>query len=385
MPWSETDAMDQRCKFVTAYASGRFEMAELCRLYGVSRPTGYKWVERHRAEGVAGLKERSRATHHCPHRMAPEVAQWLLAERRAHPQWGPRKLVRRYQNAHLRPGPSRSAVADLLRREGLSKPRRRHRMRGLGRGRWVGRVEVVNEVWTIDFKGQFRTGDGRWCYPLTVMDSASRYLLGCHGELRIAGAQVEQRMRRLFKQYGLPSAIHSDNGVPFAGPGFTGLSPLAVSWLKLGIELRRSRPGCPQDNGAHERMHRTLKTETTRPAAANLRAQQRRFGHFRKEYNEERPHQALHDRTPSQLYAPSSRSYPARLLPAEYPAHFEVRRVRTDGAIKWQGGLLFITTCLCSELLGLEEVTDGMWSVWFMAHLLGRIDQRAKKITYVPV
>jgi putative transposase len=385
MPWNETDTMDQRSKFVMAYLTDRFEMAELCRLYGISRPTGYKWIERHRAEGVAGLKERSRAAHHCPHRMSPEVAQWLLAERRAHPQWGPRKLVRRYLNAHLRAGPSRSAVADLLRRHGLSQPPPRRRVRGPAGGRCVGVVESANEVWTIDFKGQFRTGDGRWCYPLTVMDSASRYLLGCHGEPRIAGSLVEPRMRRLFQHYGLPDAIHSDNGVPFAGPGRMGLSPLSVSWLKLGIELRRSRPGCPQDNAAHERMHRTLKAATTRPAAANLCVQQRRFHRFRTEYNQERPHEALQDRTPSQLYACSPRSYSARLQIPQYPAHFEVRRVRTDGSIRWRGGLMFITMTLCSELIALEEVADGLWSVWFMAHLLGRIDLRTMKITYVPV
>jgi putative transposase len=385
MPWNETDPMDQRCKFVMAYASGRFEMAELCRLYGVSRPTGYKWVERHRAEGVAGLKERSRAAHHCPHRMSAKVARWFLAERRAHPRWGPRKLVRRYSSAHLQAGPSRSAVADLLRRQGLSQPRRRRRVCGQS-GRRVGVVAVANEVWTIDFTGQFRLGDGRWCYPLTVMDGASRYLLGCQGESRILGAQVKQRTRRLFEHYGLPRAIHSDNGVPFASStGLTGLSRLSVSWLKLGIELRRSRPGCPQDNGAHERMHRTLKAETTRPPAANLRAQQRRFHRFQQEYNEERPHQALQDRTPDQLYACSPRRYPARLPIPEYPAHFEVRRVRTNGTIKWHGGLLFISTSLCSELIALEEVEDGVWSVWFMAHLLGRTDLRTKTMTYVPV
>jgi putative transposase len=384
MPWTETDAMDQRCEFVLAFLSGRFQMAELCRLYGVSRPTGYKWVERHRAEGMPGLKERPRATRHCPHRMAKEVAQWLLAERRAHPQWGPRKLLRRYRNAHAQTGPSRSAVADLLRRHGLSKPRRRRNSSGRGGGR-VGRAELANAVWTIDFKGHFRTGDHRWCYPLTVMDNASRYLLGCQGELRIQGSQVKQRMRRLFEQYGLPSAIHSDNGAPFAGTGLTRLSRLSVSWLKLGIELHRSRPGCPQDNGAHERMHRTLKAETTRPAAATLRAQQYRFHRFRREYNQERPHEALQDRTPSELYCQSPRSYPARLEPSCYPGHFEVRRVRSDGSIKWLGKMPFVSTALCSEQIGLEEVEEGIWSIWFMAHLLGRIDVRTMKITYVPV
>ena len=385
MPWNETDAMDQRSKFVMAYLSDRFEMAELCRLYGISRPTGYKWVERHRAEGITGLKERSRATRHCPHRMAPEVARWLLAERRAHPQWGPRKLVRRYQNTHSQVSPSRSAVADLLKRHGLSQPRRRRRVPNPVGGRRVGVVERANQVWTIDFKGQFRTGDGRWCYPLTVMDSATRYLLGCHGEPRIAGSLVQQRMQRLFKQYGLPDAIHSDNGVPFAGPNMMGLSTLAVSWLKLGIELHRSRPGCPQDNAAHERMHRTLKAETARPAAFNLRAQQGRFHRFCQEYNHVRPHQALQDRTPGELYTGSLRNYPTRPPVPEYPGHFDVRRVRTDGAIKWQGRLLFITMTLCSELVAVEEVADGLWSVWFMARLLGRIDRRTTKLTYVPV
>lgn len=385
MPWTQSDAMDQRCKFVMAFFSGRFEMTELCRLHGISRPTGYKWVQRHRAEGHAGLRERSRAPLSCPHRMPAEDAQWLLAERHAHPHWGPRKLLRRYRNAHARLGPSRSAVADLLRRHGLSKPPRRRRCAAARGGQGVGQIQVVNAVWSIDFKGQFRTGDRRWCYPLTVMDSASRYLLGCHGETCIRGAQVQLRMRRLFQEHGLPAAIHSDNGAPFAGTGLTGLSRLSVSWLKLGIQLHRSRPGCPQDNGAHERMHRTLKAETTRPAAASLRAQQLRFHRFRQQYNQQRPHEALQDQTPSDIYRCSTRSYPTRMAPVHYPGHFQVRRVRSEGCIKWRGQLLFVSTALCGELIGLEEVEDGIWSLWFMTHLLGRLDLRTLKITYVPV
>jgi transposase InsO family protein len=384
MPWTETDAMDQRCKFVMAYSSGQFEMAELCRLYAVSRPTGYKWVGRHREQGVLGLQPRSRAPRHCPHRMKEQAERWLLAERRAHPHWGPRKLLRRYQTAHSQAGPSRSAIADLLRRHGLSQPQRRRRVDQRG-GRRVVAVQAPNELWTIDFKGHFRMGDHRWCYPLTVMDSASRYLLACQGELRIQGEQVQRRMRELFECYGLPNAIHSDNGAPFAGTGSTGLSRLSVSWLKLGIELHRSRPGCPQDNGAHERMHRTLKAETARPAAANLRAQRRRFHHFRREYNQQRPHEALSDRTPSELYRCSTRAYPQRLERPHYPGHFQVRRVRTDGSIKWLGRFLFVSSALCGEFIALEEIEEGIWSLWFMAHLLGRIDVRTMKITYVPV
>jgi len=384
MPWNETDAMEQRCQLVMAYASGQFEMAELCRLYGVSRPTGYKWVQRHRQQGVLGLQPHSRAPHHCPHRMPEQVARWLLAERRAHPHWGPRKLLRRYQIAHSQAGPSRSAIADLLRRQGLSQPSRRRRV-GKRAGRRVAAVQAANELWTIDFKGQFRMGDRRWCYPLTVMDSASRYLLACQGELRIQGEQVERHMRKLFECYGLPKAIHSDNGAPFAGTGLTGLSRLSVSWLKLGIELHRSRPGCPQDNGAHERMHRTLKAQTARPAAANLGAQRRRFHRFRREYNQERPHEALNDRTPSELYCCSTRAYSKQIELSHYPGHFEVRRVRSDGSIKWRGRFLFVSQALRGELIALEEVDEGIWSLWFMAHLLGRMDVRTMKITYVPV
>lgn len=217
------------------------------------------------------------------------------------------------------------------------------------------------------------------------MDSASRYLLGCHAQLRTQGEVVRRSMRPFFEEYGLPRAIHSDNGPPFAGVGPTGLSRLSVYWLKLGIELHRSRPGCPQDNGAHERMHLTLKAEATRPPAANLRAQQRRFRRFQIEYNEERPHEALADRTPAQLYCPSTRAFPRRIDPPHYPGHFQVRHVCTDGTIKWRGQFVFVAKPLKGEYLGLQEVDDGIWSVWFMSHFLGRLDIRTMKITYLPV
>jgi len=385
MPWNETDPMDQRCKFVVAYSSGQFEMAELCKLFGVSRPTGYKWVRRYQGEGAIGLKERSRAAHRCPHRMSEAVAQWMIGDRKAHPQWGPRKILKRYKDSHPHQrAASRSAIAALFRREGLSKPRRRRRRSRGGQDR-VGRVLQPNQVWTIDFKGQFRTTDHRWCYPLTVMDGATRYLLEVHAHSRISSLDVQRRMRWLFEQYGLPEAIHSDNGVPFASSGFTGLSRLSVYWLKLGIRLQRSRPGCPQDNAAHERMHRTLKAHTTRPPGCNLRAQQHRFDHFRAEYNRERPHESLSDRTPAEFYRHSARAYPRHLPEPHYPGHFHVRRVRTDGSIKWLGHLHFTSTALCGEWVALEEVDEGVCSVWFMNYLLGRLDARSMTFTYVPV
>jgi transposase InsO family protein len=242
-----------------------------------------------------------------------------------------------------------------------------------------------NQLWTIDFKGQFRTTDHHWCYPLTVMDGATRYLLEVHAHAHISSLDVLRRMQWLFEQFGLPAAIHTDNGVPFASPGFTGLSRLSVYWLKLGIRLQRSRPGCPQDNAAHERMHQTLKAHTTRPPGCNLRAQQHRFDHFRLEYNCERPHESLADRTPAELYQSSARAYPRHLPEPHYPGHFHVRRVRTDGSIKWLGHLHFTSTALCGEWVALEEVDDGVCSVWFMNYLLGRLDAHSMTFTYVPV
>jgi hypothetical protein len=217
------------------------------------------------------------------------------------------------------------------------------------------------------------------------MDRATRYLLECEAHRAISASAVSQRMHWAFKHYGLPEAIHSDNGVPFASTGLAGLSRLSVSWLKLGIRLQRSRPACPQDNGSHERMHRTLKAHTTRPPAADLRSQQRRFNQFRNEYNRDRPHEALNDDTPSQHYSSSPRPYPSKIELPQYPGHFHLRSVRTDGSIKWQGQLLFLSTALCGEIVGLEEIDDGLWSLCFMKHLLGRIDVRTMKINHVPV
>jgi len=217
------------------------------------------------------------------------------------------------------------------------------------------------------------------------MDQASRYLLGCEGQWAISTLSVDRRMKRLFHEYGVPEAIHSDNGAPFASTGIAGLSWLSVQWLKLGIRVLRSRPGCPQDNGAHERMHRTLKAQTARPPAANLRAQQRRFERFRAEYNHERPHEALDDRTPVQLYRLSTRPFPTRMPTPEYPGHFEVRRVADNGCIKWTGHSVFIGAALSGEWLGLEEIDDGLWSICFMRHLLARFDARTRKLIDVPV
>ena len=386
MPWHESTRMDERCRFVEAYLSGQFSMSELCRSAGVSRPTGYLWVGRYRREGEAGLVDRSHAPRHCPHRTPEAVAEVLVALRRQHPHWGPRKLLRvaarRWPQLPL---PSRSATAGILRRAGLVAERRRRAPAPVRAAQAVQAPTVPNALWTIDFKGQFRTGDHRWCYPLTVADAASRCLLECHGQLRPTAAPTAQRLRRLFREQGLPECIHSDNGAPFASVGIAGLSRLSLEWLKLGIRIERSRPACPQDNASHERMHRTLKQATARPPAAHLAAQQRRFDQFRREFNFERPHEALADHTPAEFYRPSPRPYPERLPEPLYPGHFEWRRISHAGELRWHGRPLFLGSVFAGELIGLEEIDDGVWSVYFAHHLLARLDEHLGRLIEVPV
>lgn len=386
MPWNECTRMDERRRFIEAYLSGAFGMGELCRAAGISRPTGYLWVERHRQQGEAGLSDRSHAPHHCPHRTPREVTEALLVLREQHPTWGPRKLlVVAQRRLPQQPWPSRSAVAALLRREGLVRARRRAVPMPAGPGQSARTPAAPNALWTIDFKGEFRTGDHQYCYPLTVVDLASRYLLACQGQHGPLGAPVTACTEALFHRHGLPEAIHSDGGAPFAGVGLGRYSRVSLRWLKLGIRLERSRRACPQDNASHERMHRTLKAQTTRPPAANLSAQQRRFNHFRHEFNHERPHEALGDRTPAEFYRPSNRPHPGRLPEVVYPGHFEVRRVMHTGEFKWRNRALFLGSVFAGETIGLVEVEDGLWSVYFAQHLLARLDEQVGQLIEAPV
>lgn len=386
MPWNESTRMDERFKFVAAYRSGLYDMAELCRSAGISRPTGYLWINRHLAEGAAGLCERSHAPHSCPHRMPQALEAALLELRQQHPHWGPRKLLalaRRHEPA--RPWPSRSAVAALLRREGLVKVQRRAVPAATAERGPARTPSAPNVLWTIDFKGEFLTGDGLYCYPLTVADLYSRYLLGCRGQLAPNGAPVIACTTALFREYGMPEGMHCDGGAPFSGTGTLHLSTVSLFWIKLGIRVERSRRAAPQDNASHERMHRTLKDATARPPAANLRQQQRRFDHFRGEFNHVRPHEALGDRPPCEFYRCSNRPYPSRLPPIEYPGHFELRRVHHTGDFKWQSRALFLSSVLAGETIGLEEVEDGVWSIYFTSHLLARFDEHVGRLVPVPV
>lgn len=376
MPWQETSPMDQRERFITESQRGLFSMTELCARYGISRKSGYKWLGRFQEGGRAALRDRSRAPHHCPHRIAPELAELLCQARRCHPDWGPEKLLHWLAPRHpTLEWPAVSTVGDLLARRGLVKKRRRRR-RPAHPGTRLPLAPAPNALWTADFKGHFRTGDGHYCYPLTIADQHSRYLLRCHGLRTTRGGGVHAVFRTAFRTYGLPRAIRTDNGIPFASQGLRGLTQLTVWWLRLGIQHQRIQPARPEQNGVHERMHRTLKAAVCRPPRGSLAAQQRAFNRFQVEFNTDRPHQALQGRPPAAVYQPSPRPYPERLPPLEYPGHFLVKRVTSAGTVRFKHRLLFVSHALKQHPIGLTETGDGIWSIYLGSVLLGRVDER---------
>jgi len=364
-----------REEFVEQAMSGRHPVAALCNAYGISEKTGHKWLNRFKEEGRQGLADRSRAPHETPHKISLEVRREILALREKHPTWGPKKLrvvLRRRFAEHHWPAPS--SIGDLLRREGYAHPQRR---RSTGTELPIdARLTVArspNEVWSTDFKGQFRLTSGELCYPLTVQDSFSRFIIGTTALSSTSSLPVEIAFTRHFEEYGLPLVIRSDNGVPFASPLAIGrLSRLSVWWIRLGIRPERIEPGEPQQNGKHERMHRTLKADATRPPSSTLTEQQIRFDRFRREYNDERPHESLSQETPSSRYSsPTERAFPVRLPEFSYPAHFEVRVVSQSGSINFRARRIQVSTALANQELGLEETDDDMWTVSFGPLILG--------------
>ncbi|MGE4067451.1 MAG: IS481 family transposase [Vicinamibacterales bacterium] len=372
--------MDQRVRFIADYQRGVFDVADLARRFGISRKTAYKWIDRYAADGPAGLVDRSRRPVRCPHQTPAPVMEALLALRRHHPTWGAKKLLKVLSQRQPRwILPARSTVCDQLRRAGLITTSRRRRLPGHP-GRPLTPMTAPNRIWTADFKGHFKTRNGVYCYPLTIVDGYSRYLLACQGLLTTAVDVARPIFLRLFHEYGLPDLIRTDNGVPFATTALGRLSTLSVWWIRLGILPELIEPASPQQNGRHERMHRTLKAEATRPPSANLQAQQVRFNRFRHEYNEDRPHEALGQETPASLYRPSSREMPRRLQPLEYPGHFEVRLVSRNSGIRWKHRWVCVTRTLAGEYVGLEEVGDGLWDVYFGPLKLGRMDERILRV-----
>jgi transposase InsO family protein len=379
MPWREMSPMETRLAFIREWETELFTMTELAAQYGISRKTGYKWLDRYDAEGASGLLDRSRRPHHSPHATDPELVEVLVAQRQRHPLWGAKKLlaIAARQQPHAA-WPCRSTVWTQLKARGLVRSRRRRLP--LVAGPRPQAPCAVNEVWTTDFKGQFRTGNGVYCYPLTLRDGFSRFVLRCEALPAPTYDATRRQFERAFAAYGLPQRIRSDNGTPFAGSGLARLSRLNVWWMRLGIVPERIAVGHPEQNGSHEQFHRVLKAATTRPPAASARAQQRRFDTFCAEYNHERPHEALAQQTPAMVYRPSARAWASRLPSVDYAGHWEVRRVYGNGCVWWGDRVLFLSNALIGEDVAFEEVGDGLWTLYFASTALARFDERHRQL-----
>lgn len=378
MPWMETDPMDQRVQFIADVIAGDLPITALAARFGISRKTAYKWLDRYRADGAAGLAPRRPIPTHLPHRLAPPVRAAILAARDAHPTWGPKKLRTLLVDHPAVPVvPAASAIGRLLTASGKTQPQSRPpRTRATPTS--LTTPVGPNHVWSIDFKGWFLTGDGQKCFPLTVLDSASRYLLACVALPTTHGTLVRPVFEDLFRRYGLPKILRSDNGTPFASTGLGGLTALSVWWRRLGIRLERIEPGHPEQNGRHERFHRTLKAEVG--IAENQAAQQAQFAAFEQEYNVVRPHEALGQRPPASVYVPSPRPYPAELPHLPHPPDAEVRRVRRNGSVLFAGKEVYVTPALTGETIGLTTFAGTLWGVWFAGEIVGWCDTDTGRI-----
>lgn len=380
MPWSQTCPMDQKTQFIADYLRETFSITELCERYGVSRKTGYKWIDRYLTLGPPGLEEVSRRPRLCSRQTPDHVVEAILDARRHHPSWGGKKLLTIVRKRHPDwPWPHRATIYDILNRHGLVARKRSRRPIGHP-GRPNTAIDAPNQVWSADFKGHFKTLDGRYCYPLTITDGYSRFLIECQALQTTATHEAKPVFTRIFREYGLPERIRTDNGAPFATVSLARLSTLSAWWVRLGILPELIEPGKPQQNGRHERMHRTLKAETTRPPAGNLPAQQRKFNRFKAEFNELRPHEALDQQTPASCYTPSPRPMPSRIPPLEYPDRFEKRLVSRNGGIRWNHAWVNVSVCCAGEYVGLEEIDDGVWNVFFGPLKLGRFHERHMRI-----
>src|SRR6266581_1314226 len=379
MPWEQTSAMDQRVKFIADWLSQEYSKMELCRAYAISRPSADKWIKRYEEGGVEALAERSRAAHRHPNETAEEIREMIIATKLSHQSWGPKKVLDYLGEKKPKlTWPADSTAGEILKRAGLVNRR--------GRRRHVAPYSEPfsdchgpNQSWSADFKGDFLLGNGRRCYPLTISDNFSRYLLLCRALERPRYEQVRPWFEWVFREAGLPQVIRTDNGAPFASLALGGLSQLSKWWIKLGIKPERIQPGKPAQNGRHERMHRTLK-EAVAPQS-NLHEQQRHYDPFLEEYNWERSHESLRRNTPGSVYCTSPRLYPAKLPEVQYESGVTVRQVRHNGEIKWRGELLYLSETLAKEPVGLKPIDEGRWELRYSFHLLGILDERNKSIT----
>ncbi len=373
--------MDQKIQMIGDYLSKEYTITQLSEMYEVSRKAIYKWLGRYQVEGTSGLLEQSRAPLSHPNATPLAVAREIVAAKLRHRGWGPKKVVAWLEGHHPeKEWPAISTAGDILRREGLVKSRRKKR-------RTPPYTEPFNEcnrpnaVWSADFKGQFRTGDGKLCYPLTISDNYSRYLLSCRGLNRPTLEETKPWLEKVFQEYGLPEAIRTDNGAPFASVGLGGLSQLSVWFIKLGIKPERIELGHPEQNGRHERMHRSLKEATANPPKGDFEEQQKAFGEFAPEYNGERPHEALGMKTPASLYQPSLRPYPVKIPEIAYHGDFIVRHVRHNGEIRWNGEFIYVSEALAGEPVALKQKDEHLWEIRFSSYPLGVLNELTMKIT----
>ena len=380
MPWKETCPMDQRREFIKDYLRGLYSKKDLCMHYGISRPTGDKWIERFMSHGLEGLCEHSRRPRWHPGATAPEVAQRIVEMKLAHQSFGPKKVMDRLRC--LEPGtpwPADSTAGDILKRNGLVRPRRKRR-RVAPNPHALTACDAPAQSWSADFKGDFRLGNGRRCYPLTLTDNHSRFILQCRALSRMTTDAVKPWFEWVFREYGLPETLRTDNGPPFASLALGGLSQLSAWWVRLGIRPERIRPAKPSDNGRHERMHRSLKDAVIQPAAHTMAAQQRRFDGFVEEFNWQRSHEALGRLTPGSVHQVSPRPYPARLPAIAYDSGVTVRRVRHKGEFKWRGRSLYLSQVLAREPIALVACDNDCFEIRYSFHLLGYLCDRTLTI-----
>ena len=379
MPWEGVTVSEQRQRFIEDYLLNYYTITELSQRFSISRKTAHKWINRYLEKGLVGLEEQSRRPHSCPWQTEPAVAAKIVALREKHSSWGPKKILdvigRREPGITL---PAISTAAKILTEAGLVKPRRRYRRAHPGCPQT--KATEPNDIWPADYKGQFRLKNGKYCFPLTMSDLASRFILGVDAHPAISLERTKAHFGRLFEEHGLPKRIRTDNGVPFASNALARLSQLSAWFIKLGIYPELIEPGKPQQNGVHERMHRTLKQEATIPPASSLKGQQRKFDAFREEFNQERPHEAIEMKRPAELYRPSGQRLPKKIETYDYPGHFLVRRVSRGGTIRVFHNQPFVSNVLQEDYVGLEEVDDGVYDLYFCFYQIGRYDLRERRI-----
>jgi transposase InsO family protein len=380
MPWKTVIPMDQKIQLIADWQTKNFDITDLSKKYDLSRPTIYKWLNRYEVEGIEGLEEKNRSPKYRPNQTKDAIVELLIAEKLSNRKRGPKKiyyqLKERYPELEL---PSVSTIGEWLKKHGLVQKRKK-RLRVPPYTEPFRACQKPNAVWSADFKGQFYTHDQKICYPLTISDNYSRYLLRCHG---LPGPRYEMSkdvFERAFIEYGLPDAIRSDNGTPFAGRSTGGLSRLSAWFIQLGITPERIEKGCPQQNGRHERMHRTLKAESLDPISSNMKEQQKRFDWFRYDYNNNRPHESLNNEPPIKHYCKSNRTYVKKIQPPYYDYDVTVRKVKQSGEIKFKGNIYQLSHVIAKQAVGLKAIDDGIYGIYYYHYPLAKIDITKNKL-----